>query len=59
MSGCEGVLCSVDGLFPSGPCARDFCHCSHGSPHPKACLPGLVFHATIGVCDWPWNIPEC
>ena len=60
MRGCTDQLCEFDGLF-SGPekCSPDFCHCSWAVPHPKVCQPGLVFNPDIGVCDWPWDTPEC
>ena len=60
MRGCTDQLCEFDGLF-SGPekCSPDFCHCSWAVPHPKVCQPGLVFNPDIGVCDWPWDNPEC
>ena len=40
-------------------CSPDFCHCSWAVPHPKVCQPGLVFNTDIGVCDWPWDTPNC
>ena len=60
MTGCKEQTCDSDGLFP-GPelCSPDFCHCSWGVPEPKICEEGLVFNPSIGVCDWPWDNPDC
>jgi len=60
MTGCKDQTCDSDGLFP-GPelCSPDFCHCSWGVPEPKICEEGLVFNPRIGVCDWPWDNPDC
>lgn len=35
--------------------------CNHGKPIKTKCAPGLVFHTTKLMCDWPANAdrPEC
>ena len=60
MTGCSNQTCTSDGLFP-GPelCSPDFCQCSWGVPQPQICQEGLVFNPRVGVCDWPWDNPDC
>ncbi|XP_026462456.1 peritrophin-1-like [Ctenocephalides felis] len=51
---------SVEGTMLADPedCAG-FYVCSSGVPHNKTCSPGLLYHDSLHVCDWPENVDCC
>ncbi|EFX82217.1 hypothetical protein DAPPUDRAFT_241413 [Daphnia pulex] len=51
----------TDGNYPNpaSSCSANFYTCSPGNASLFACPSGLVYHAEIGVCDWPFNVAGC